>query len=947
MNLFENSLKQIGDKASPEYLKAAAELFTLVEGMDSKIPLKATLRRPGEQPAAPAEPAATDEPAAQPAAPQPAAPDFSHIVEPIKTAVNELADYPAVFDKLMGSRDEAMNRLGMLVFATSPRDLANRLADLFQYYPDNAGEIVNAAYHGSAEAAEPAAKAVDKLQGAFGSACAELAKRSSGDQSLAALSNINKHFKPIYAPNDQTTNRFKKATGEKSRDPNKPTEEDVKKWSLLRLAGNITDGFGKSTNAVMAEIEDAEGDNSKESVRAKLDKSADIEILLFTGARQIVTDMDFVSEEEQKTVEMMYKISKYMITRQLRTLCSRKLPKEMSSQDVFVPTTVFGENYFDVTEYPYDEGTWLAGLPSGYITATVKEEYKDILLPIIKNAITNIRGKDLGKKSIVTARVNYVAPETPEGATEETEETQHIDPIYDDTFAQEKSIVIQVVPNEDDDIETLKKFVDDTIQNFKIVGIPSAYLNSHVEAYGDGSYYVGVTVGGTKQAERDIMLKPGLANQLYFVMSAIFSATYREAINIGCSIKAVGIDPAIRTVLEDPAKKKVVANLVNKYASSDFRDNKAFYRNNGAMDTMQNSSFKSVNRNEIMGMWADSNTELADDNNDVQINKGTLAVLYSLSEFIMNTPVSQIVTQLNQLIDGDTLPSKMAKAKPDSFLGQIRNMAIQKYGALDSDDEAESAEDVDKYLDEIIDNVFTNTDFIEYLCSRIYPQFVNGADVKKIWNAAQPETETDERKEAIQKNAIAINDMLTTLAEYINKVSIDKFVYELKALPTYDPNKPETMKVKPSTIAERNPDSFLNQVMMGTLGQIGTQRQALASKDQDIVKTPLDIIFTNRTFIEMLRESLLARKDGSSNFMDTGLSLYANVANKKNFDRTKFFNNGRNYDGSMAGNLSLLRDIGSGRTISAPKEAKPEPKKGGGFVAEFDGDEDEDEDIEL
>lgn len=944
MNLFENSLKQIGDKASPEYLKAAAELFTLVEGMDSKIPLKATLRRPGEQPAAPAEPAATDEPAAQPAAPQPAAPDFSRIVEPIKTAVKELADYPAVFDKLMGSREDALNRLGMLSFSTSARDLANRLADLFQYYPDNAGEIVNAAYHGSAEAAEPAAKAVDKLQGAFGSACAELAK-SSGDKSLAALSNINKHFKPIYAPNDQTTNRFKKATGEKSRDPNKPTADDVRKWNLLRLAGNITDGSGKSTNAVMIEIEDAEGDNSKEAVRAKLDKSADIQLLLYTGARQIVTDMDFVSEEEQKTVEMMYKISKYMLTRQLRTLCSRKLPKEMSSQDVFVPTTVFGENYFDVTEYPYEEGTWLAGLPSGYITATIKEEYKDILLPIIKKVITDISHKDLAKKPFVTARVNYVAPETPAGADEEPEETQHIDPIYDDTFAQEKGIVIQVVPKEEDDIETLKKFVDDTIQNFKVIGIPSAYLNSHVEDYGDGSFYVGVTVGGTKQAERDIMLKPGLANQLYFVMSAIFSATYREAINLGCNIKAVGIDPSIRTVLEDPAKKKVVANLVNKYTSTDFRDNKAFYRNNGAMDTMQNSSFKSVNRKEIVGMWADSNTDLADENDEVTIDQGTVAVLYALSEFIMNTPVSQIVTQLNQLIDGDTLPSKMAKAKPDSFLGQIRNMAIQKYGALDSDDDDESAEDTDKFLDEIIDNVFTNTDFIEYLCSRIYPQFVNGADVKKIWNAVQAETETDGRKDLIQNNATVINDMLTALADYINKVSIDKFVYELKALPAYDPKMPETMKIMPSTIAERNPDSFLNQIMMGTLSQIGTQRQALASKDQDIVKTPLNIIFTNRAFTEMLRDSLLARKDGSSNFMDTGLSLYANVANKNKFDRTKFFNNGRNYDGSMAGNLSLLRDIGSGKTISAPKEAKPEPKKGGGFVAEFDGDEDED--IEL
>lgn len=941
MNLFENSLNELSGKATPEYLKAAAELFSLVEGMDSKIPLKATLRRPGEQPAPQAEPAQET-----PAPTKPAAPDFSGIVEPLKTAVKELAQYPAIFDKLMGSRSDVLNRLGMLAFATNPKDLAAKIADLFQYYPENAAEIVNTAYNGSEEAAAPAAQAVDKLQNAFAAACDALSKRSGGD-SIAALNGINQHFKPIYAPNDRTTNRFKKATGEKSHDANKPTADDVNRWAVLRTTGKITDESGKETNANMLEIDDAAGDNSKASVKAKLDKSADIELLLFTGARQIVKDMDFVSEDEQKSVEMMYKVSKYMLTRQLRTLCARKLPKEMSSQDVFMPTTVFGANYFDVTEYNYDEGTWLEGLPSGYITAKVKDEYREILLPVIKYAMANIRTKELDKRPFVIGNVNYVATKTDEENTEETEETENkIDRIHDETFNTKNCICIQVVPKAETDVDTLKNFINDTIKNFRVIGISASYMEPMVEEVGDGSYYVGVNLGGYNSADKDIMLNASLRNKLYFVMSAIFAATYREAIKLGCEIQMVGIDPAIRKVLEDPSKKAVVAQLANKFSSSDFRDNKAFYRNNGAMDSMKDTSYKSVNRNEILRMWTDSNADMANEDNEVEVNQGTAAVLYALSEFIMNNPVDTIITQLNQLIDGDATPSKLSKDNPESFLGKIRSEAVQKYGALDGDDDPESEGDVDAFLDEVIDDVFTNSDFIEQLCSRIYPQFVNGADVKKVWKAT---AETDQYAPEL---AGAIDDMLESIADYINKVTIDKFLIELKKLPVYDPKNPDTMSTKPSDIATSNPDSFLGKIMVNTLGKPRTQKLALVMKSKDeasgdeIVQKPLNAIFMNSEFVRTLADVLASRNDSTTNFMDTGLSLYANVANKNQFDRTKYFGGGHNYDNSIQGQLNKLRDISHGKNVSGTKTTKEEPKKSGGFVAEFDGDEDDD-DIEL
>ena len=732
MNLFENSLKQLSGYASPEYMKAAAELFTLVEGLSDKIPLKATLYKNGERPApAPApQPTETTEPTGETEETQ-ADNGLSDLCKRIRDSVNELQEYPAAAVPLLGDSTATSNRLGMLSMCTTPRELAGAIDSLFQYYPEDSAQAltkVQQVYEQNPSSLNAATKAVEDVYDVLNQATQELSD-SVGTQSYKFF---NKKFKPLHAPNDTTTNRFKRADGPKSGESGKPTQEEIQRWMAL-----ISTPYSQQYDT-----HDADEDTSETDAKASLDTEADIQVKLYTGAKQIAGTIDksvnkpvlndFITPEEINAVKAMYKVSKFLLAKELRRKCGSYLTKhELSSKEVFSNKTVFSDQYFNVTEYEYPEDSALAGMPSGYITATVREEYRDsilaILLPLINIALKKITAQDMTSRPVFFPIVRnipnvQISPDDVKDGEDEEDEEPPVERIGDETYDTEGKFVLRLVPRSGDDIDTLRSSIQTAIQQYKVIGISDAWLKVVAdETEDEGVYEVGVSLSDNEDIANSIRLQANLYNTLCFVMSAVATVAYREAINLGCTVEKVGIGANIRRILEDPAKKKVLANMINRFRSADFRDAKSWNRNQGALDAMQNTSHKFISTNLLILLWKNSNP------GEVEVSPFERAVLNALSEQLISKPVSEIVKDLKifvQMKSHNELPSEIAAEVPESLFGRVKTSAATKY--LSSEATPEESIGEDEQIDDAMDNILTNNSFVEALTRRITGESTSG-----------------------------------------------------------------------------------------------------------------------------------------------------------------------------------------------------------------------------
>lgn len=728
MNLFENSLKQLDGYASPEYMKAAAELFTLVEGISDKIPLKATLYKNGERPVAP-KPTETADETADETAETPAENELGDLVKRIRDAVSELQEYPAAAVPLLGDDTATSNRLGMLSMCTTPQDLAGAIDSLFQYYPEDSEQAlakVQQVYEQNPSSLQAASQAVENVYNVLSQATQEL----SDSVGAKPFKFFNKKFKPLHAPNDTTTNRFKRADGPKSGESGKPTQEEIQQWVNLISA----------PYAQQYDTHDADEDTSETDAKASLDTEADIQVKLYTGAKQIAGEIDksinkpvlndFITPDEINAVKTMYKVSKFLLAKEFRRKCGSYLSKhDLSSKEVFSNKTVFSEQYFNVTEYDYPEDSALAGMPSGYITATVREEYRDsilaVLLPLINIALKKISAQDMTSRPVFLPVVRnipnvQISPDEVTDGPDDEDEEPPVERIGDETYDTEGKFVLRLVPRNGDDIDTLRSSIQTAIQQYKVIGISDAWLKVIAdETDEEGVYEVGVSLSDNEDIANSIRLQANLYNTLCFVMSAVATVAYREAINLGCTVEKVGIGNSIRKILEDPAKKKVLANMINRFRSADFRDAKSWNRNQGALDAMQNTSHKFISTNLLILLWKNSRPN-GKAPEEVEVSPFERAVLNALSEQLISKPVPELVKELNifvQMKSHNELPSEIADEMPESLFGRVKASAANKYLVSEATPEESAAED--EQLDAAMDDILTNNSFVEALTRRI------------------------------------------------------------------------------------------------------------------------------------------------------------------------------------------------------------------------------------